>query len=1278
MSKTAKKIIAMITTFSIAFGMFTFKPAKAVDMNLVDAWMDSALTCETFYHYNMAYNTVLQIEDENIRNPYLWKLAEVAPKVWNSELANLIDRLNTIPQTKNAKSYDEIHKAITDCKLNETDKNYLLNELCSWGKKMVYTEDYTKALDALIKAWDTKSQEDINKAKELIENVKHKDNKAYLNDELNKVIASNAVYIVDGQVDLKDAKTRDILIFDKNGNKLENNKDYGVTTSNEKFNLMIFNKDIEEIKTVVYGENFEVTENTMKLEKGSNKMEVKAVEGGQAQVKINLKDKRGNALIKSGVTVKITDKYGVDFGTSDKDGVIEDGLFTSSKTLSKGEYTVSIEKEGRYNKVNEVIKIDKENMTKELTKTIEKKSSSGGGGGTVKPEIPETPETPQDLVIDGSEIKEDTITLEKDHYKDVKIDSNGKKVDLKGKTIDGTLTINGAKDIDLVNNKMSKVVIEDKEYTVMDKVNRLMARSSISNLMAIATGGENKEEENNDENKQVYFANNEIDTMEINSKDILNILVEGSKNKIKDIELKSPVVFENAGNSDAIDNININLKDEVKESKVEMLGNFGASKLLINSGKNINIDGVINQVVVDAETNINFENGSKIENIEINNSNVALSCDENKDINVIAEVINNAKVKDGIDNGTLKDIENKVNDPEFKKEKENKEKEFLEKFNKIKDENDDYNIEKQKEKELMELIFGSEYKYVKFNRRVRNYTEEEKHEYARRYMLRTTENQFNSIDEINQYSYEVYSKCEVQFQGEKVKCNDIVISDEEQDITDKLFTIESSFSSKANMNILGIYIDNKGADAFEIRKDDKNRQRVFYVPDKDKNFKGGSVQITCDIQYLDSATMVNRWSEITISKDKDELELINKFNSLKTQTDENIKTIKEILFDSGKFDFSYVRDFEKDEFSKTFIEAIGERYNNFTKIVNIEQYGETIVSMMDLRSLVTSDSVNLDDIKPEFDQDVTDFFIKQDPKKPKRDGMEIRIDSIIYDTVDFSDEVVEGFRVDDNGKLHYMKIDESIKNKPIRVVVNSKFGEHGSWNMGYGSIKLTINKDKGEKTIVDKINEITEDTPENIEKMKKLLFGEENKFNFSEEMVTMDERDSFAREYIQKSFRQGFANKEDVKKYAPIATVSVQFDKLNFNKNVTITDEDNGKDVTDKIITNLPNVDINDENIDLDGNHPREIFEYKIGVFNYNQDCNNYDNNKLVDGFCVKDGRIIYNGSKEDIIDKEVQVSIIGKFKGQVCEYIKYLNITVNVEKPESNTTNSDTTSNSK
>lgn len=1235
MSKTAKKIIAMITTFSIAFGMFTFKPAKAIDMNLVDACMDSALTCGTFYHYNMAYNTVLQIEDENLRNPYLWKLAEIAPKVWNSELANLIDRLNTIPQTKSGKSYDEIHKAITECKLNKTDKKYLLNELCSWGKKMVYTEDYTRALDALILAWDTKSQEDIDKAQELIEKVEHKANKAYLNDELNKVIISNTEYIIDGEIKLENAKIKNILIFDKDGNKLKNKDDYSITTSNEKFNLMIFNKDIDEVKTVIYGENFEVTENTMKLEKGSNKMEVKAVEGGQAQIKLNLKDKRGNDLIKSGVTVKIIDKYGLDFGTSDKDAKLEDGLFISSKILSKGEYKVSIEKDGRYNGVNEVIQIDEENITKELTKTIKKKSSSSGSGDgeKEKPKPPTKPEDKDDTVIKGSEIDGDTITLEKDQYKDIKIESNGKKIDLKDKTIDGTLTINGTTDVDIINCIIGNVVVRDEEN----------AGGEI---------GKSINGQNDSLNKQVYVENSQVNNWEIDVYSRLSILLEGSKNNIKNIELKSPVIFENGSNADAIDNMKVNLRDDVKESKVEIIGNFLASKILINSGKNINIDALINELIIDGETNINITGESKIENIEINNSKVELLCDESSDINTIAEVINNAKINDNVDNDTIKDIANKINDEDFKQEKIKKEKNFIDEFNKYKkDDSDDSDTINKKEEDLKDLIFSSEYKYVKYNTRVKNYTEYEKETYAGIYMDIMREKEFTSIDEINRCSSRVYNFTEAKIQSRNVMGSDMVIYNEEQDVTDKLFDKRAGISDRATINVLSVKENRGEPNNFQIRKDDQSRDRLFYVPNSDKSSKEIRLDVMCKVSYLDGSATTTLWSQVYINNDKEEVELIDKLNSYISNSEDHLDEIRKILFESGKFDFSYVSDDERYNFTRSFMHELGMGYRKVTSIESMQYIGDFAASMLAFSSQIKPGEINIDDIKPKIGDDVTELFIKENPEKPIREDMELIIDKLVYDKD--TSTPVEGFEVKD-GRIIYVGTEKSIKNRKICVSTKIKFRGREFKNIMAG-MNLTLNGD-GENTIIDEINEITTISDDNIKKMKDLLFGKESPFKFSQEIVTEEEKDSFAKQYILAKQDMNdpidFVTKEDIENYAPKATIKVQFDKLKVNEDVVLTDKDKGEDVTRKFITNFPYIDIDDNNEDLDGRYPRKIFEYMI----YSIEDNHGES---IDGFCIEKGKIKYNGSKKDIENKPVKLFISGKYLGETISTYKTTFLTV-------------------
>ena len=188
MSKSARKLITMITAFSIAANFLISTPTvKAASKNNVEDWIHSALTQKTFYHYNMAYAAILKVDNISERDKYLCELAPAVKDVWSDEIGYFVSELDKLSKNKSAKLYDELEAKINNSSLNNVDKQYLLNELCTWGRKLIWTEDYRIALDSLLVTWKSKSEKDIKATSDLIEMIKNPLNKEYLQGELEKI-----------------------------------------------------------------------------------------------------------------------------------------------------------------------------------------------------------------------------------------------------------------------------------------------------------------------------------------------------------------------------------------------------------------------------------------------------------------------------------------------------------------------------------------------------------------------------------------------------------------------------------------------------------------------------------------------------------------------------------------------------------------------------------------------------------------------------------------------------------------------------------------------------------------------------------------------------------------------------------------------------------------------------------------------------------------------------------------------------------------------------------
>lgn len=162
---------------------------KAISNDEATDYLNAALSEKTFYSFNVAYGSIMKISDENIRNNMLAKLDTLTSVVWTEDVKKYVALLDTLQKTGSGKIYDEMINQIQTSNLYDIDKEYLLGELTSWGKRLVYTQDYIAAVDAVVNAWTSSTASSIAAAEELILKLNNIYNKEYLTGELSKIKA---------------------------------------------------------------------------------------------------------------------------------------------------------------------------------------------------------------------------------------------------------------------------------------------------------------------------------------------------------------------------------------------------------------------------------------------------------------------------------------------------------------------------------------------------------------------------------------------------------------------------------------------------------------------------------------------------------------------------------------------------------------------------------------------------------------------------------------------------------------------------------------------------------------------------------------------------------------------------------------------------------------------------------------------------------------------------------------------------------------------------------
>lgn len=184
-----KKFVKILAAVSIALYTVNTLPVIASTQSAKEL-VEQAVNQKSFYYFNQAYASILELKDEVQREQLLAKLAAISSTVWNDEVKNVNKIIDELAKTASGKIYDDIQVVINKSKLPEVDKSYFLGEVTSWGKRLVWTEDYSNAVSSLSTAWTKKDSDSISKAEKAIGNIKSKINKEYLLGDLNNLKSS--------------------------------------------------------------------------------------------------------------------------------------------------------------------------------------------------------------------------------------------------------------------------------------------------------------------------------------------------------------------------------------------------------------------------------------------------------------------------------------------------------------------------------------------------------------------------------------------------------------------------------------------------------------------------------------------------------------------------------------------------------------------------------------------------------------------------------------------------------------------------------------------------------------------------------------------------------------------------------------------------------------------------------------------------------------------------------------------------------------------------------
>lgn len=111
------------------------------------------------------------------------KLENISREIGNADLTNILKSISELSKTGSGKIYDELQIIITKANISDSDKKYLLEEVTSWRKQLVWTSDYASAVKCINAAWISKNHIAIQAAEDAIYKLEKEDNKSYLSEK---------------------------------------------------------------------------------------------------------------------------------------------------------------------------------------------------------------------------------------------------------------------------------------------------------------------------------------------------------------------------------------------------------------------------------------------------------------------------------------------------------------------------------------------------------------------------------------------------------------------------------------------------------------------------------------------------------------------------------------------------------------------------------------------------------------------------------------------------------------------------------------------------------------------------------------------------------------------------------------------------------------------------------------------------------------------------------------------------------------------------------------
>jgi hypothetical protein len=168
--------------------------SSAEQLKVSEIYVREAIKAPSFGAYNIAYAETMKITNTKEREQLLNKLVGISDKIYSPDILYFLKLIMQLSETGSGKIYDKLDTELRSSSLLEIDREYLLGELTSWGKKLVFTPEYSAAVNKIVKAWGNVKDTDktnlnasVADASNAVSNVANIYSRVYLEEQVQLI-----------------------------------------------------------------------------------------------------------------------------------------------------------------------------------------------------------------------------------------------------------------------------------------------------------------------------------------------------------------------------------------------------------------------------------------------------------------------------------------------------------------------------------------------------------------------------------------------------------------------------------------------------------------------------------------------------------------------------------------------------------------------------------------------------------------------------------------------------------------------------------------------------------------------------------------------------------------------------------------------------------------------------------------------------------------------------------------------------------------------------------